>query len=313
MDNLIPLGVEAGGLDTNKLRLQADEIIAGLQDEELWPDEKVYDLRAYSQELGSQAWRVQCACDAALLARAEMHLGGRGRADEAGTGSRALVRQLAKQLNVTAKTVYLNIQIHNTFLAQTGHNVVTSFDILPEKSFYIAALGAPDPQKAIRQIAEAKAADPSLSVRDANRLVRNSRKEHKRLTVGPALKSMQVQADRAFMEELRRTLNGLMERCPTPRVANQIHRWVGWTNDELDRNPERDRRRVINAWELGAYTATDMANETGMDPDYVEEILEDMKDKGLASWAPQGKTEAARGARTRVWEIDGKYIDSLHD
>ncbi len=54
-----------------------------------------------------------------------------------------LIKTYAQERNTGARTVYRNAEIHEEFFASAGKNGFA--DVLPDKGYYVAAIGSPDP------------------------------------------------------------------------------------------------------------------------------------------------------------------------
>lgn len=152
----------------DSVETRTDQIIESLPGQ---TNEAVIEIRQQARTLGRCGWRVEIACDAEILKRASMRRG-QGVKDVDRRGVQASVEDYAKANDVTPKTIYLNVQLHNTFF--NSHNTVRikAVDILASKDFFLAALEADDPQKALTKFAQAKQANPDFSPSDARRLLK---------------------------------------------------------------------------------------------------------------------------------------------
>lgn len=160
------LGVVARILNMcHRLEEQRDALL------ELLPtatDEVIVEIRMSARSVGVWAWLIECACDAEVLRRAERHKGGRGKRDVDGTGAKAAAGQQAYLDGKSPRTVERNAQIIKTFGTET---CVTRGASLQDKGFFIAALSAPDPLKAIEIFEKEKVENPFFEVQDAWALV----------------------------------------------------------------------------------------------------------------------------------------------
>lgn len=129
-------------------------------------DEHVLRTRETARNLGSVAWRIECACDAEILKRTHARRG-RGNVDTAGIGVKATVKAIAAEVGVHPNSIYRNAQIHNTFFEPV--NGLGAQTNLPDKQFYEEALRATNPHAAIEVIADNRAANVHYSTRDARR------------------------------------------------------------------------------------------------------------------------------------------------
>lgn len=131
-------------------------------------EEEIAQTRDYAEEIGHAAWRIICACDAEALRRSTEQT----RAEQ--------IASYAAQVGTSTRTVYLNAQLQETYFTPNAEGIAigsTHLDILPDKSFYIEALRAPDPQKALDDFAELKTSNPRFSRRDAKQAVDRTIKE----------------------------------------------------------------------------------------------------------------------------------------
>jgi hypothetical protein len=101
---------------------------------------------------------VQCAFDYIIVSRAEKLKGGRGVSDALGKGRNAALRKQSKRIGVTAETIRKNALVYGLFKEATESSQfdAVSLDILDEKGYYLAALGATNPLSALSQIARQK-------------------------------------------------------------------------------------------------------------------------------------------------------------
>lgn len=289
-----------------KLTTANDQILSELPDEKLWPDEMVVRLRSFSRQIGQQAWRVECACDAELLSRATRLQGGRAQEDEEQKGVRATAKRVAARLGVDPSAVFLNAQIHRTFF-NCGADQETSLDVqtsLLEKSFYVVALGADDPLAAIEQIASARQEDPDFSVRDARRLMRQSRRALVNIEPIAAIKDVQDRALKEHLAKAIKTIHGLVGDCPSPTIGSEYNLWLRWLIKQRDRTPEKDQKEVAAVLAMGCFTIEDIADETGLPQSDVKEILGLMVTAGLVKASLKGgETDVARGSRMTIYRL----------
>lgn len=131
-------------------------------------DDTVIEIRMSARAVGVWAWLIECACDAELKSRTERQKGGRGKKDTNGIGRKAAYGQQAYLDGKSVRTVERNAQIIETFGVET---CVMRGASLQDKGFFIAALSAPDPIKAIETFEEEKAENPFFEVQDAWALV----------------------------------------------------------------------------------------------------------------------------------------------
>lgn len=158
----------------NAIDRRADDVIWQLSDRS---DLEIIEIRTSARALGRAAWRIEAACDAAILDRVKLK-GGRGKRDVEEVGVDAAVRKVANEIGVTPRTIYQNAQIHKTFFAETPERADRTLsdgvtDHLEEKEYYKAALRSPDPHETLEYFARQKVEDPNFSTGDAWRVVKN--------------------------------------------------------------------------------------------------------------------------------------------
>lgn len=121
-------------------------------------DEELTQLCQYAQEVGRQAWRIECACCAEIVAR-----------DEKRGAKAALIGEAAREMGTTATSIYRNAQVHALAESPKIHGAVNN---LPDKTFFTEALHAPEPEAAVEMMAEKKANDPTYTTRQARQDVK---------------------------------------------------------------------------------------------------------------------------------------------
>ena len=157
----------------NTIDRRADQIIQALPER---TEEEVLEIRNSARALGRAAWRIEAACDAAILDRVRLK-GGRGKRDTEEVGVDAAVRKVAADLGVAPRTIYQNAAIHKTFFEDTPERACRSLtdgglEHLEEKEYYKAALRSPEPLETIEHFARQKASDPNFSTGDAWKVVK---------------------------------------------------------------------------------------------------------------------------------------------
>lgn len=300
-----------------KARGTVDQILRDLPDESLWTTERILTLYWHTEAIGRQLWRVQCASVAELLSRAERLPGGRGQRDVEGTGKKAAAREIARQLtevaakraeligeeprSISKQTVEQDARIYETFLrGETSRDVTTSLD----KSFFVIALTTDAPSESLQLFAAEKERNPEFSIRDARRMVRQSRRQ------APALAESSVavyaeterEAVRDFIEKAVRLIRQLADNCPSRAITMKMNGWAVWLVQQKERTPEKDWERISFSMTEGATTIAEIAEDTGMEDFEVRERLQPRIDSGQVRVGKQeGKPDAARGARTTLY------------
>ncbi|NDG19062.1 MAG: hypothetical protein EB117_12430 [Betaproteobacteria bacterium] len=187
-------------------------------------DEEIVEIRSAARAGGRALWRIEAACDAAILDRVKLR-GGRGKKDEEAVGVDAAVRKVAADLGVTPRTIYQNAQIHKTFFDQPQETTERAFsslgpvDHLEEKEYFKAALRSPDPHETIEYFARQKAADPNFSTGDAWRIVKNREVPALQSELPPVATEEVMQSWRAWCRACddkpsHANARGARSRCP---------------------------------------------------------------------------------------------------
>lgn len=133
------------------------------------PDSQLIQLATHARRLETCAFRLRGACVAEMRRRLTNRLaGGRGQRDTAGVGIKAQLTQLATQIGVSITTLKTDGRIHEVFFA--GETGLAREPTLP-REYYVIALGAPNPLRAIRT-AHQRSADPAYRREQFRRDVR---------------------------------------------------------------------------------------------------------------------------------------------
>jgi hypothetical protein len=120
-------------------------------------DDQLVEIAVRAQRLEACAFRLRGACVAELRRRTQRLSGGRGNRDAAGVGIKARLSDLAARLGVSVSTLKTDARIHEVFFA--GDSGLAREPSLP-REYYVTALGAPDPLKAIGAARERTTDDP---------------------------------------------------------------------------------------------------------------------------------------------------------
>lgn len=253
--------------------------------------ETIIEIR--TEAVSRKTWRVECACDAALIATVNAETGG--------IGVKKVLKEKAKDARSDVSTIYRNAQVYTTFLGKKAPkrslNVQT---VLNEKGFYEAALRTEDPHKTIRILAHEKSANPTYSVRDALKQIRDLKRAE---TPVPDLGGGTDYLDphyREFLAEVEIHLLGFRNRCPRQEFKVRIDSWLRQTRYEKARTPENDYKAVRDQIDQGACTPEEIAEEVSLSIGEIKSfcalIIE--KEPQLYEWRPIGvNTDMARGTR----------------
>lgn len=154
----------------DKLARAEREVIANLQDQSI---DEVLNTRANAKQLGATAWRIECACDAQIVAGAKSMRGRSRNGNGEELGVTAAVRKQAKRAGCTPSTVFKNAQIFK-LIQQVESDIPemsTSLRILNERKYFVVALTAADPVGALKIFIEKKTTLSRFRTTDAERLL----------------------------------------------------------------------------------------------------------------------------------------------
>jgi hypothetical protein len=205
-------------------------------------DEQLAGVRRGARALGQTAWRVEAAVDAEVVRRAVRQKGGRGRPDVAGTGAQRRIAERAREAGVTPATVRTNARVHQlwernatrtieeTIPATDAETPKSTFhtlgDLLQDKAYWQAALRAPDPDRALVEMASRRLNDPRFRPADAARML--DEEEHAPITVdAERLARVADERVRLAVRHIERTINLLRTQvipdCPDARLADRLY------------------------------------------------------------------------------------------
>jgi hypothetical protein len=208
--------------------------------------------------------------------------------------------------------MYRNAQIFSAFLGPKGKrrslNVQT---VLKEKGFYEAALRSEDPYKTIKILAGEKENNPSYSVRDALRQVKDLKKNSAPLPDIPDQPDYLEPNYKRFLIDLEASLVSFRNTCPRDQFLVRIDSWIRQTRYERARTPANDFKAVRDQVDQGACTAEEVADEVCLSPAEIKAFFvqivgcvpprkdSDPREAGSDyEWRPIGvNTEMAKGTR----------------
>lgn len=117
------------------------------------------------------AFIVRGTCAAELRRRIPTRLaGGRGKEDEDGLGIGSHLARLAEEIGVSVKTLDTDVRIIQHFF-KAGETILVNEDCLC-REYYVAALSAPDPLRAI-EVAKSRSAESGYTVQQFRSFVRD--------------------------------------------------------------------------------------------------------------------------------------------
>ena len=263
------------------------EVISDLPNQ---TDEQIIETRTRAKLLGKTAWRIECACDAQFVERAEKVKSGRGNVDVDSIGVMAIVTKRAKQLNCTPSTVYNNAKIHRLIEAakQVAGNVFsekTISDTLDEKGFFTAALSAVNPIEALQKFTEKRIADSRFSVTDAFRLLEQTG-ETKKLATLRALNAARTAERDDVVNALREARKKIQEEIiapfPDTELAERIFGdCIQTINEELEEADDEDVAKALRlAWDRGFKTEPELSKFTGFPLEVVSRVMGKLSELG---------------------------------
>ena len=270
-----------------RLEQVEQEVIADLPNQ---TDEQIIDTRNRARLLGKTAWRIECACDAQFVERAEIVKSGRGNVDVDSIGVMAIVTKRAKELNCTPSTVYNNAKIHRLIEAakQFTGNVFsekTISDTLDEKGFFTAALSAVNPIEALQKFTEKRIEDSRFSVTDAFRLLEDTG-ETKKLATLRALNTARTAERDDVVNALRLARKKIQEEIiapfPDSDLAERIFGdCIQTINEELEEADDEDVANALRlAWDRGFKTEAESSKFTGFPLEVVSRVMGKLSELG---------------------------------
>lgn len=277
----------------NAIDRRADEIIHALPER---TEEEVLEIRNSARALGRAAWRIEAACDAAILDRVRLK-GGRGRRDVDEVGVDAAVRKVAAELGVAPRTIYQNAQIHKTFFEETPERACSSIedgtlDHLEEKEFYKAALRSPEPRETLEHFARQKAADPNFSTGDAWKVVKGR-------TIPPLDSELPAIADDAVMRVWREYIRAGQDLAQVvPAASESIKYAIDDIKYIIETPAQTVQGRIISLIQNQGINELDpIAHAMQQHRDVVRVWLNRMVEDGTLSSRQQIAEERAPGGR----------------
>lgn len=277
----------------NAIDRRADEIIHALPER---TEEELLEIRNSARALGRAAWRIEAACDAAILDRVRLK-GGRGRRDVNEVGVDAAVRKVAAELGVAPRTIYQNAQIHKTFFEETPERACSSIedgtlDHLEEKEFYKAALRSPEPLETIEHFARQKASDPNFSTGDAWKVVKGR-------TIPPLDSELPAIADDAVMRAWREYVTAGQNLAQVVPAAGESIKYAIEDIKYIIETPAQTvQGRIISLIQNQGINELDpIAHAMQQHRDVVKVWLNRMVEEGTLTSRAQIAEERAPGAR----------------
>jgi len=256
------------------------EVIADLKGQS---EEELLKTRKQAHVLDESAWRVQCACDAEFVDRAVKLKGGRGLRDVAAIGVKAAIARRAKQIGCTPRTVERNAQIFR-LMEETSDSGIAC---LTEKKFFVAALTAADPARAVVLFVQRKQTNHRFKPSDAFRLLAAeglTKRAHNEKALAKVRETvLSGRADQ--IEHLKRVIV-LVKETILPDChdddAQRIHEsYLSDLEDHLVFIVDEDTSTALReSWDRGKHWEHEMVEDTGFAPDTVSRIMVLMEESG---------------------------------
>lgn len=277
----------------NAIDRRADQIIQALPER---TEEEVLEIRNSARALGRAAWRIEAACDAAILDRVRLK-GGRGKRDTEEVGVDAAVRKVAADLGVAPRTIYQNAAIHKTFFEETPERACRSLadgglEHLEEKEYYKAALRSPAPLETIEHFARQKASDPNFSTGDAWKVVKGR-------TIPPLNAELPAIADESVMRLWRAYIAaGEDLEKAVPAASESIRYAIDDIKYIIETPAQTVQGRIISLIQKQGINELDpIAHAMQQHRDVVKVWLNRMVEEGTLTSRAQIAEERAPGAR----------------
>jgi hypothetical protein len=272
--------------------------VAGLAEEE------IVAYARHTRALESAAFVIRGACAHQIKTREAVRLrGGRGNADTQHVGVLRKLHAFAQEIGVESRTVRQDVQIYETFFERAASPAErVEWAALP-KTFFLAALAAPDPARALRRIAAQAAADPSFNGRDAALFVKTLRRMNQAPTADQAETDQDLEF-RADAEALRAHLQRFAGKHS--RLASPSHKLISVISQALENSFDFERGMVFELFEkYGALTVEDICDDTHLGRERVQEVLDNLLVLNFLTVCEKGKKDCERGARQQIYVLKG--------
>ncbi|HYE75651.1 MAG TPA: hypothetical protein VEF04_20070 [Blastocatellia bacterium] len=290
----------------NRLENSVDILIEGLPYE---TDDQVLHIKQYARSGGKAMWRLECAADAEIMKRvAQYRQRGKKCIDQEGATSE--MERIAKAEGVTSRTIRRNAQIHNTFFV--GDKVLDiNVQNLEDKDFYVAALAADEPLKAIEQFSINKANNDFYSPSEAWKEIRKQKIEKfVQNTATPELALAEVVphilgigAARDVWMDFQRACTAMAAVIPIARTA--LEDCQEQISVLICRSDEKLKNRIFAVIEEagGGLRLDKIAQAFDKPPQLMRTLLGVLVDDGELVDVEQGHAEGARGQRNTLYTL----------
>lgn len=277
------------------------EVIADLARQS---DDDVLNTRKQARVLDESYWRVECACDAEFVERAVKLKGGRGLRDVNAVGAKAAIARRAKQIGVTPRTVERNAQVFR-LMEETSDREIAC---LTEKHFFVAALTAADPAKAVDRFIERKGEGLRFKVSDAYRLLASeglTKKQHNQKALTKIRESKQLSGRAEQIAHLQRTIatvnSEILPDCHDEDILRIHESYLEELQDHLNLMVDDDVATALRAsWDKGKHWEHEIVQDTGFAADTVSRIMKLLGADGEFIPVPGGSANQTRWHKAGV-------------
>lgn len=283
-----------------RLETLENDILATLSQKS---EEEIIKIRTDARCLGIFSWKIECACDAALLNKANYEYRPTiGRPDTEGKGMTPALLKRMKALGCSHMTIRRNAKIFNEF----GDHLNATVKTLPDKGYYLAALETDDPQATISLFIEKKIATPKFNVAEANRIV-GAIKREREVAKENFTESNATDVRKELQTHILKTISQvetIKANCPDIQFGKRFYdSFIQELRDHLDLMFEEDASKALQrAWEDGFRKEDQMSAHTGLPRETVSQVMRMLKASGEFYIVEQrGETDAARGGHAKLW------------
>lgn len=250
------------------------EVIADLGKQS---DDDLLQTRKQARVLDESAWRVECACDAEVVDRAVKLKGGRGLRDVNAVGAKAAIARRAKQIGVTPRTVERNAQIFR-LMEETSDREIAC---LTEKNFFVAALTAADPARAISLFIEKRKAGHRFKVSDAYRLLASeglTKSVHNQKALDKIRETVELSGRAEQIAHLQRSIarvkDDIIPDCHDEEIQRIHESYLSDLEDHLQLMVDEDISVALRAsWDRGKLWEHELAEDSGFALEDVSRIM----------------------------------------
>lgn len=264
-----------------------------------------------AHRLGGTAWRIECKAYAKLLER-EHAKRGRGNKDTEGVGVKAAAHAVAEATKRHPRTILRDVQIYRELLQNGGNDTIE----LHDKSFFVIALAAHNPQKAIRRIAKLKRKQPDFSTREARILVED-------MNAGrtPRAELATIDVMREHLDHVAKTLSSdFIPNAPKEDLVKRYYQdWkddIDWERERLKKDKRDLKRAILDAYsKRGAFTEEMIAQELDRPIEEVRAATKEMIAEGVFTGYVRegGETEKQKGnARRQLLKLKGEPLGNYY-